>query len=68
MSSPKDANIVYLAISLSKRPKARCQVSLELKGTCVVLHFSSGDIGSLRASINASLRELKMAAAAISFS
>jgi tRNA threonylcarbamoyladenosine modification (KEOPS) complex Pcc1 subunit len=61
MANPQEAEVVKKAMSVDEKPGSRSSVSMVSEGKSLIMHIKASDLGALRASLNSSLRELKVA-------
>ena len=61
MASPREAEIAAKAMSVGKKPGVKSVASASANGNDLVITASAEDVGSLRAVLNSSLREAKIA-------
>jgi tRNA threonylcarbamoyladenosine modification (KEOPS) complex Pcc1 subunit len=61
MSSPKEAQIAAKAMSVDEKPGNRSSLTAKDDGEVLVLDIKATDLGALRATLNSSLREVKIA-------
>lgn len=61
MASPREAEIAAKAMSVGKKPGVKSVASVVAKGDDLTITANAQDVGSLRAVLNSSLREVKIA-------
>jgi tRNA threonylcarbamoyladenosine modification (KEOPS) complex Pcc1 subunit len=61
MASPQEAEIVSKAMSVGEKPGSRSSFSAKAEGEFLRLKVEATDLGALRAALNSSLREVKIA-------
>ena len=61
MGSEREALIVARAMSVDQKPGSKSSVAITTEGDCISLDFAATDWGALRAVMNSSLREVKIA-------
>ena len=61
MGSPGQASMAARAMSVGKKPGVRSIASVSSEGSVLVIKAEAEDVGSLRAVLNSSLREAKIA-------
>lgn len=61
LDSPREAEILRRAMSVDEKPGSKSSVSATAEGGTLVLKFTAYDSNSLRAVMNSSLREVKIA-------
>jgi tRNA threonylcarbamoyladenosine modification (KEOPS) complex Pcc1 subunit len=61
MASPAEAELIQKAMSVDEKPGNRCSVSARAEGSSLVLDIEASDLGALRATLNSSFREVKIA-------
>jgi len=65
MDSPAEAGVVRRAMSVDKKPGDRSSTTVSVEGGELVLSIDAKDLGALRAALNSSLRQVKIAADAL---
>ncbi len=61
MASPAEAEICNKAMSVGEKPGSRSTQKVRAEGSYLILDVSANDLGALRAALNSSLREIKIA-------
>ena len=61
MDSPAEVGIVKRAMSVDKKPGDRSSMTASAEGDELVLNIQASDLGALRAALNSSLRQVKIA-------
>jgi tRNA threonylcarbamoyladenosine modification (KEOPS) complex Pcc1 subunit len=61
MGSKREAEILAKALSVDEKPAGKSSVRAESSGETLKLHFEAFDSASLRAVMNSSLREVRIA-------
>ena len=65
LDSPREAEIVSRAMSVDEKPGSRSSISVSSDGNLLRLAIQAKDLGALRAALNSSLREVKIAASVL---
>ena len=61
MASSEEAEIIKRAMSVGEKPGSRSSVLASSDEETLILAIDASDIGALRAALNSSLREVKIA-------
>jgi tRNA threonylcarbamoyladenosine modification (KEOPS) complex Pcc1 subunit len=61
MGSPREAEIASKAISVAEKPGSRSSVSVSPNRDVLQIDVTATDLGALRAALNSTLREAKIA-------
>jgi tRNA threonylcarbamoyladenosine modification (KEOPS) complex Pcc1 subunit len=65
MASAEEAEILKRAMSVEEKPGLRSSLSVDSRGNVFSLEVEASDLGSLRAALNSTLREVKIADSAL---
>lgn len=60
LASPKEAEIAKKAMSVDQKPGSRSSLDVSSDGHVLKLDINASDLGALRATLNSSLREVKI--------
>jgi len=60
LATPREANIAKRAMSVDQKPGSRSTLDVSAEGKTLNLDINASDLGALRATLNSSLREVKI--------
>lgn len=61
MGSPREADIAAKSMSVDEKPGSRSSLMVSSDKSSLLLDIRASDLGALRAALNSSLREVKIA-------
>lgn len=60
LADPREAKIAREAMSVDNKPGSRSSMTITADGSILRLDITASDLGALRASLNSSLRSIKI--------